>query len=136
MILTWNPAFRMLLEAFHDGNERIMLLSGINNADFLESAFWQRIKNANPYLASSVIIEEYEKINKINDYPGGDFEDYKANFGKILTSSDYRQAKFEGAWSEQEDCWYLNKLDWYLAPFVLTPLNLLQQSINYKELKL
>jgi hypothetical protein len=136
MILTWNPAFRMLLEAFNDGNERIMLLSGINNAGFLESAFWQRIKNANPYLASSVIIEEYEKINELNDYPGGNLEDYKRNFGKILKSPDYRQAKFEGAWSEKEECWYLDKLNWYLAPFVLVPLNLLQESINYKQLKL
>ena len=136
MILTWNPAFRMLLEAFNDGNERIMLLSGLNNAGFLESAFWQRIKNANPYLASSVIIEEYVKMEESAECPGGDFEDYKKNFGKILTSSDYREAKFKGVWSEQEECWYIDKLNWYLAPFVFTPFNLLQQSINYSKLKL
>jgi hypothetical protein len=135
MILTWNPDFRMLLEAFNDGNERVWLLHGLNNAGFLESAFWQRIKNANPYLASSVIIEEYEKIEASGECPGGDLDDYKTNFGKILTSSNYREAKFEGVWSEQEDCWYINN-NWYLAPFVLTPLDLLQHSINYKRLKL
>ena len=135
MILTWNPAFRMLLEAFKDGNERVWLLYGLNNADFLESAFWQRIKNANPYLASSVIIEEYEKLEDSYEFPGGDLDDYKKYFGKILTSPDWREAEIKGVWDEEEECWYINN-NWYLAPFVLTPINLLQQSINYTKLKL
>lgn len=135
MILTWNPAFRMLLEAFNDGNERVWLLYGLNNASFLESDFWQRIKNANPYLASSTIIEEYEKMEDSYEFPGGDLEDYKTNFKKILMSPNYREAEFEGVWDEREECWYINN-NWYLAPFVLTPKYLLQQSINYNRLKL
>jgi len=135
MILTWNPAFRMLLEAFNDGNERVWLLYGLNNVDFLESEFWQRIKNANPYLASSVIIEEYEKMAKSYDFPGGDLDAYKTTFKKILTSPNYRVAEFEGVWDEREECWCIVD-HWYLASFVLTPKYLLQHSINYKKLKL
>ena len=126
----------MLLQAFNN-EDRVMLMYGLSNHDFLGTDFWQSAVKNNPSLTSLDIIDEYENTTS---RPGGELDAFKEKFGEILRSPDYQKAQFVGEEDNDDNFWYIAKpIGWYTPRFLFVPYSstkIIQQSINYNLLKL